>query len=171
VTSPVASLDVFGILGALVEYEVDFVVIGAVAVAHHGFVRATKDVDIVPDPAPENLAKLFRALQALEASPLELRGFRSEELPLELSPQSIALGGNWDLATKYGRLDVMQYIGGALESVEDYARLRRDSVASQFEFGAVRFVGLRELLDLKTIAGRDLDLADIRALREAHGAT
>jgi hypothetical protein len=171
VSSQIESLDVLAILGVLVDFDVDFVVIGAVAVAHHGFVRGTKDVDIVPNPAPNNLDKLFRALHALEASPLGLQGFRREELPVDLSPENLALGGNWDLSTKHGRLDVMQYIGGALESVEDYVRMRRESVASRFEFGTVHFVGFDELLDLKTIAGRDLDLADIRALREARGAT
>jgi hypothetical protein len=166
-----SEVDVFAVLGLLAEHEVDFVVIGAVAVARHGFVRATKDVDIVPSPALENLAKLFRALQALQAAPLELQDFRREEPPLELSVEGLAFGGNWALATKHGRLDVMQYIEGALESAEDYARLRGEAVASRFDFGTVHFAGYEELLDLKLLAGRDADLTDVRALREARGET
>jgi len=166
-----SEVDVLAILRVLIEHEVDFVVIGGVAVARHGFVRATKDVDIVPDPARASLGKLLGALSELEAEPLALQDFRHEELALELTLDSLALGGNWDLATKYGRLDVMQYIEGALEAREDYLRLRREAVASDMEFGTVLFAGYHELLDLKQLAGRDVDLTDIRALREARGDT
>ncbi len=34
-----------------------------VAVGVHGFVRATKDLGIVPDPTPDNLARLARLLK------------------------------------------------------------------------------------------------------------
>lgn len=164
-------VDVLAILRALTEFEVDFVVIGAVAVARHGFVRATKDVDIVPNPASDNLENLLRALKALDASPLELQDFRREELPVDLTLENLALGGNCAFSTKHGRLDVMQYIEGALETAEDYTRLRIDAVDSRFDFGTISFAGYEELLDLKTLAGRDTDLTDIRALREARGDT
>lgn len=166
VESPV---DVFALFRGLAE--VDFVVIGGIAVARHGFVRATKDVDVVPDPARDNLDQLFRALQPLGASPLELQDFRPEEIAVALSAENLALGGNWAFSTKYGRLDVMQYIDGALETVEDYERLRSAAVESRFDFGIVRFVGYEELIDLKMLAGRDLDLTDVRALREARQGT
>jgi len=37
-----------------------FVVIGGVAVAAHGYVRGTADLDLVPDPDPENLKRTCR---------------------------------------------------------------------------------------------------------------
>ncbi len=40
------ALDVDALLRALYEHEVDFVVIGGLAVAAHGYVRATKDLDM-----------------------------------------------------------------------------------------------------------------------------
>jgi hypothetical protein len=46
------------LLLALTDADVEFVVIGGVAVGVHGFVRATRDLDVVPDPAPENLVRL-----------------------------------------------------------------------------------------------------------------
>ncbi len=166
-----SEVDVYGILGALVRHEVDFVVIGGIAVARHGFVRGTKDVDIVPNPAHGNLTKLVAALQELEAEPLARQDFRRDELPLKRTVESLALGGNWDLSTRRGRLDVMQYIEGALETPEDYNRLRRDAVISDLEVGAVPIAGYEDLLDLKQLAGRDVDLMDIRALREARRDT
>ena len=38
--------------------QVDFIVIGGVAVGVHGFIRATEDLDIVPDPDVANLERL-----------------------------------------------------------------------------------------------------------------
>jgi hypothetical protein len=166
-----SEVDVYGILGTLVKHEVDFVVIGVIAVARHGFVRATKDVDIVPAPTGANLTKLVAALHELEAEPLALQDSRRDELPLELTVATLALGGNWDLSTKRGRLDVMQYVEGALEIPQDYDRLRRGAVVSHLEVGAVAIVGYEDLLDLKQLASRDVDLIDIRALREARRDT
>jgi len=38
--------------------EVDFVLVGGLAVNAWGYLRATRDVDLVPDPSPENLERL-----------------------------------------------------------------------------------------------------------------
>lgn len=43
-----AELDIRGLLQELIAEEVDFLIIGGVAVGYHGHVRATKDVDVVP---------------------------------------------------------------------------------------------------------------------------
>jgi hypothetical protein len=42
---PPEALDADAILRTLLEHHVDFVVIGGLAVAAHGYARATKDVD------------------------------------------------------------------------------------------------------------------------------
>jgi predicted nucleotidyltransferase len=46
--------------------EVDFVLVGGLAVNAWGYLRATRDVDLVPDPAPENLARLDSLLVELD---------------------------------------------------------------------------------------------------------
>jgi hypothetical protein len=46
----------------LEELEVPYMVAGSVASSHHGRPRATNDVDIVIDPAPETLDRLVAAL-------------------------------------------------------------------------------------------------------------
>ena len=166
-----SEVDVLAILRVLVEHGVEFVVIGGIAVAHHGFVRATKDLDVVPNPEPDNLERLLAALRQLGAAQLEIGDFRPEELPVDLTAENLALGGNWALSTESGRLDVMQFIEGALETEEDYARLYREAVESRFDFGTVHVVAYEELLDLKLLAGREGDLTDVRALREARRDT
>jgi len=59
--------DLAGLIGVLDEYRVGYVVIGGVAVAAHGYVRATEDVDVVPDPDRENLDRLGNALVSVDA--------------------------------------------------------------------------------------------------------
>ena len=164
-----AELDIERMLEALVAHEVDFVVIGALAVAYHGFVRATADVDIVPNPSEPELRKLWKALAALEAQPLALRDFRPEERPAPFTLEELLGLGSWDLTTRHGRLDILQYVEGAVEGEADYVRLRDRAESLRYSFGRVWVVGYDDLIDLKTIAGRDQDLVDIRALAEARG--
>ena len=107
------------LLRALHRHRVEFVVIGGFALAAHAVARATKDLDIVPEPSKANLRRLLTALTELDAAPAALEDFEPNEI-LELSLENLELGGNWILHTSCGRLDVMQYV----EGVRDYRRLR-----------------------------------------------
>lgn len=53
------------LLARLVEADVRFVLVGGLAVGAWGYVRGTKDVDVVPDPATENLERLAELLREL----------------------------------------------------------------------------------------------------------
>lgn len=53
------------LLERLIEAEVQFILVGGLAVNAWGYLRATRDVDVVPDPDRENLAKLDALLRAL----------------------------------------------------------------------------------------------------------
>jgi hypothetical protein len=159
--------DVPAILATLIKHVVSFVVIGGVAVVHHGYVRATRDIDIVPGPNEENLGRLWNALVEMEARPLSLGDLRPEELPAPFTREGLFELGNWDLATKYGRIDILQYIVGKLETRADYELLAQAADEAHFDFGTVLFASFEDLIDFKNLAGRDQDLTDIRALREA----
>jgi len=159
----VPELDIQGILEALVEENVEFLLIGGVAVGFHGYVRATKDVDVVPSPDAGNLARLAAVLQDLEAKIEGGEEFDEEELPSPLDPAALALGGNWVLRTRLGRLDVMQWIGDS----GLWERLSPAAISADIDGLPVRVVGYEDLVALKREAGRPEDLADLRRLRQA----
>jgi predicted nucleotidyltransferase len=161
----VPELDIRGIFEALDREGVEFLVIGGVAVGFHGFVRATKDVDIVPSPEPENLARLAAMLTALDAQIEGAEEFKGDELPDPLDPEALALGGNWVLRTRLGRFDIMQWIG------DDPLWEKLSPTAIDAEIGglAVKFASYESLVALKVQAGRPQDLIDLQRLREARG--
>jgi hypothetical protein len=111
----ISPLDAERLLEALEQASVHFVVIGGFAVSAHGYLRATKDLDIVPDPNQQNLERLAMVLADLGASVLGPEEFEKQELPDPRDPEALALGGNLVLTTKHGRLDIMQIVGPDLE--------------------------------------------------------
>jgi len=60
---------VLSIVEAFNREEVEYKVFGGVAVNLHGIPRTTEDVDFFVDPAPENLARIKRALRSLWDDP------------------------------------------------------------------------------------------------------
>lgn len=158
-------LDIRGILAELNRDEVEFLVIGGVAVGFHGYVRATKDVDIVPAPDPPNLVRLARLLRRLNAQIEGAEEFENEELPDPLDPEVLGLGGNWVLRTRLGRFDIMQWIG------EDalWEKLAPSAVEAEVDGLTIRVVSYDDLVALKEMAGRPEDLTDLQRLRQARG--
>jgi hypothetical protein len=141
-------LDGETLLRTLVEHDVQFVVVGGLAVAAHGYVRATKDVDVVPDPKGANPSRLDETLDRLGAHPLDL-GTRTE-------------GGN-ALRTSAGRIDVLQWLAG----VEGFQQLRSGALSADVPgVGAVLFAGYDDLVAMKRAAGRPQDDADLAALED-----
>ena len=51
------------LLAKLARADVKFIIVGGVAVALNGFVRATEDVDILIDSSAENVARLLDNLR------------------------------------------------------------------------------------------------------------
>ncbi len=153
-------------LRVLAEHQVAFVIIGGFALAAHGVIRATKDIDIVPDPRPENIRRLVAALRALGAEAMHAEDFDPSELGLSPDEDGLALGGNWVLRTRLGRLDIMQHVAGA----RSYDALRDASVETEVPgAGHFRFAGLDDLIAMKVAAGRPQDQVDITSLQRARG--
>jgi hypothetical protein len=155
----VRQFDLHALLEALNEAGVDFVVIGGVAVGAHGYVRGTEDLDVVPDPDPENLTRLTRVLSALEST-LPTVG----ERPFNPATDArvIRRGGNVTTMTRFGGLDVVQRARG----VPSYTQLDADAVDSELLGVPVRVCSLGRLREMKEAQGREQDKADLANLPE-----
>ncbi len=154
------------LITALTDHEVDFVIVGGYAVAAHGFVRATKDIDICPDPSDDNLRRLVTVLATLEASPIGLDEFEGE-FDLEPDFKGLKMGGNWTLMTKHGRLDVMQTFSFHDAGEGGYHDLAPRAIERTFLGHRVRFCSYDDLLRMKRAAGRAQDKVDIESLKAA----
>lgn len=151
------------LLRALLDARVAFIVVGAFAVAAHGAPRATTDLDIVPDPSPDNLQRLLRALEALDARMLPL------DIPEHggtLTVEWLAEGGNFQFATPAGQLDVMQVIvGPGLE----HRDLAGGALGTEVLGMPLEVCGYDDLVRMKEAAGRPQDMLDLERLRAARG--
>lgn len=154
-------LDVDRIVATFRRHEVEFVVIGGIAVLAHGHPRATFDLDFMADLQDANLERLGAALAVLDA---RVRGVDAALLDVDpIDPAQLASGANWTLVTAAGWLDFMPGAEGA----RDYDKLRRDAVPVRqgvVSGGAFRVVGLDDLIRMKRASGRAKDLDDIAAL-------
>ncbi|HEX3609705.1 MAG TPA: hypothetical protein VHU14_08585 [Solirubrobacterales bacterium] len=152
-----------GHLRALFEGEVDFIVIGGIAVMAHGFVRATADTDITANPEMRNLERLAAVLAGLDAV---LPGAD----PLAGDPasaRSLSYGGNPRFETKLGRLHIVQSPAGA----PDYDGLAASAIEVDLDDLKIRVCAYPDLVAMKEATRRDQDLVDLVALREARDET
>ena len=152
------------LLLALLRAQVRFVVIGGIAVGVHGYVRATKDLDIVPDPAPANLTRLAQLLREINAEHVGVGDFSADEFPFDpLDPDQLAQGANFRLNTNLGPLDIMQWVAG-IDHDPAYAELAREAIPVSFRGNQLLVCGLEHLRAMKRAAGREQDLRDLREL-------
>ena len=153
---PPPPLDVDRIVAAFRAHEVDFVVIGGIAVLAYGHPRTTFDLDFVAALDADNAARLAAALRELGA---RVRGVDADLLEVDpTDPAQLASGANWTLVTDAGWLDFMP----AAEGARDYEAISADAVAVRG--GTFRVVGLDDLIRMKRASGRDKDIDDIAAL-------
>jgi len=150
------------LMEALIEGGVRFILIGGLAVGVHGVVRATRDIDIVPEREPDNLERLAAVLRALDARQI---GVDAELLPNQpTDPERLAAGGSFQLATVHGQLDVMQESG----VIPSYPALAADAVEIDWRGHTLLVCSLERLREMKRAARRPLDLQDLAALEQAH---
>jgi hypothetical protein len=153
----VTQFDLHALLEALSKAGVRFVVIGGVAVGAHGYVRGTEDLDLVPDPDPENLARLTAALRELEST-LPTVGDRPFDAATDAGV--IRRGGNVTAMTRFGGLDIVQRARG----VPSYSQLVEDAVDSDLLGIPVKVCSPGRLREMKEAQNREQDRADLANL-------
>lgn len=137
--------DFVAMLSALSAEGVEFILVGAHALAAHGFVRATQDIDILVRPTPENARRVFAALRSFKAPLLDLT-----EADL-LNPDVI-----YQVGVEPNRIDLMNDISGV--SWDEAWSGRTDVV---IEGVRVPVLGIEEFVRNKRASGRPKDRADL----------
>lgn len=142
--------DYHDVLAALVAQNARFLVVGAHALAAHGYPRATVDLDIWIEPTRENARRVWQALADFGA-PLEDLEVREDDLVRS------------DIVAQFGlppnRIDVLTGVSGLT-----FERAWPNHVAETLEGVRVPVIGLVDLITNKRASGRERDRADIKGL-------
>jgi hypothetical protein len=136
-------------------HRVEYIIVGAHALAAHGRVRATKDLDVWIRPSPDNAQRAMVALAAFGA-PLH-----------ELSESDLAVPGTiFQIGVAPIRIDVITSIDGV-----DFAKAWSARLTVPFADQVVNVLSRADLIRNKKTAARDQDLIDVKWLeRQSNGA-
>jgi hypothetical protein len=144
------------LLRTLTDGNVDFVVVGGVAVVVHALPRFTNDLDITYATDAANLEALARVLTDVGA---RLRGV-DEDLPFVADARTLRQTQILTLDTMHGALDLLIDPPGA----PPYAALRDRADCIELEGAEVWIASIDDLIAMKRAAGRPQDVVDIEAL-------
>lgn len=138
------------------DSQIPHVVIGGWAVISHGYVRLTRDIDLLVPDRPE----VHDQAAALMAS-LHARG--PTGVPIEEDDRIPESG--WQLQTDHGRIDWL------LEGLPplDFDTVFERSAAAEMDGTPFRYAGLATIVAFKRLAGRPQDLQDLKELEAIHG--
>jgi hypothetical protein len=132
--------------------KVDYLVVGAFAVAYHGVPRYTGDLDLLLRPTAENAAGAVRAIAQF--------GFTS----LGIEPADLqAPGCVVQLGIEPNRIDLLTSISGV-----PFDEAWETRVSGDLDGIPMQFIGRDALLRNKEATGRARDLGDAEELRKRH---
>jgi predicted nucleotidyltransferase len=132
----------------LLEENVKFLLVGAYAVAVHGYPRATKDIDFFVWATPANAANLMKALIKFGAPVDQI----SES---DFSSKGIV----FQIGNSPRRIDIITSASGV-----DFEQAYSDRQTVVLEGLEVPVISLRDLIVNKRASGRTQDLADVEKL-------
>jgi hypothetical protein len=135
-------------IGFLTAHGVEFVVVGAYALAFHGAPRFTGDLDVFVRPTLDNAKRLLAALDAFgfPVTGLDAEAITDRRRMLQMGVPPV-------------QIHVMSAISGVA-----WSEAWSDSVEGTLGIHRVYFLGRETFLRNKRAAGRPKDLADIDAL-------
>ena len=137
------------ILQSLSDEDVDFILVGAYALASHGYPRATMDIDIWVRATPDNAEKVYRALSEFGApmDAVSVSDFSEE-------------GVIFQIGVAPRRIDIITRISG-VNYIE--ASAAADSV--EIDGLTIKILSAEHLIRNKLATGRPKDIDDAENLR------
>jgi hypothetical protein len=142
----------------LKEGQVEFVVIGGLAMIARGSAYVTKDLDVCYNRTPGNIATLAAALAPIHPY---LRG-APVGLPFRFDPPTIQSGMNFTLITDCGDIDLL----GEVSGIGTYDRVLAHSSALEMYGLTVQVLSVDGLIAAKKAAGRTKDKLHLLELEE-----
>ena len=130
----------------------------------HGSALMTRDVDIACRMEPDNLLRLFEALESLRP----VHRMTPQRLPFTRGQAEQGGLKNLYLATDWGQLDCL----GEIKGIGGYAECFAHSEAVDLEGCEIRVLTLDALIEAKRAMGRPRDLhavLELEAIRERSG--
>ena len=136
------------LLSAFNAHGVEFLVVGAFALAAHGRIRATGDIDIWVCPSDENASRVLKALTAFGA-PLH-----------DLTATDLTTSGLvFQIGVAPVRIDILTGIDGV-----EFAAAWSSRVETKIADQAIGVLSIEHMIRNKRAAGRAQDLADLEWL-------
>lgn len=141
------------ILQYLNEEKAEFLIVGAYAMASHGFPRSTGDFDIWVNPTPANASRVYRALAAFGA-PLQ------DVTPADFEEQGII----YQIGVEPCRIDIITMISGGIS----FSEAAKRAVKADFDGEPMAVLSIDDLITNKLATGRPKDVEDVRLLKKNH---
>ena len=135
-------------LSAFDDEKVDYMIVGAYAVAAHGVVRATGDIDLWIRSSQDNARRAWRALANFGAP---LSGLKEADLAVH--------GTVFQIGVAPSRIDILTSIDGV-----EFSDAWNERIEVEVEGIRVNVIGRSHLIANKQAVGRPQDLADIARL-------
>jgi hypothetical protein len=145
------------VVQALHEAGVRYLVAGGLAVNAHGYLRFTRDVDLVLQLVPENIVAAFSAFETIGYPPL---------VPVSAAQfADPAVLNFW--CERHRETPIGVFVTEPFDFDEEYGR----ALVKPLGAIAVRFVSIPSLIRMKELAGRPQDKIDIDYLRKLADAS
>ncbi len=149
--------DLDGVVADANAVGLPYVVIGGFSVIAHGYLRATKDSDLLVPDGPEADEAVLRFFERIAATRL-----RDGKV---LSAEDVAGAHHLRVNSRHGIVDVMR---GGLPPL-DYETVAEDAVEVDVGGKPAPFASLRSLVGFKRLAARPQDRLDLDALERVNG--
>ena len=149
-------IQLFEAVQILANADIEFVVIGGVALRTHGSGYLTQDLDICYSRTRTNLEKIAEAMRPMNPRP---RGF-PEGLPFVWDWTTLQNGTNFTFSTSLCDIDLL----GEVPGIGTYEKVLADSITVDFEGVPVQVLSIDGLIKAKETAGREKDKAGLNEL-------
>lgn len=162
------------LLGQLLAYDIDIVLVGSVAAIAHGVDADPGDLDVAPSLTTLNLQRLGNMLRHIQAAPESLGKWvldKDRQRRWKVESRDPHALGRWEpvvedietydhlFHTAYGNFDVVPNLAGTFES------LRPRSYNKAVHGHRIHVASIDDLLAHLTVPRRDKDAERVEALR------